>query len=112
MAFRVPREHFDSWVKRSTRYRYIVGVDIGQAHDPTAISVIEDAEVPDVRPGNFIRDEKLPTRHSLALRHLERLPLRMPYPDQANNVVRLMYTAPLTQKRTSLSMRTKRTYVR
>jgi hypothetical protein len=72
-------------------------VDIGQAQDPTAVCVIEDAKIPDVRPGQSIRDETLPTRHSLAIRHLERLPLRMPYPDQANHVVRLIYTAPLSQ---------------
>jgi hypothetical protein len=72
-------------------------VDIGQAQDPTAVCVIEDARIPDVRPGQFISEETLPTRHSLSIRHLERLPLRMPYPDQANHVVRMMYTAPLTQ---------------
>ena len=42
------------------RYRYVVGADIGQAHDPTALAVGE-LQAPEIH-----------------LRHLARLPLGMP----------------------------------
>jgi hypothetical protein len=52
----------------------IVGVDIGQRRDPTAIAVVEQEE----RRGTEI--------HHIA-RHLERLPLGTPYPAVAERVV-------------------------
>jgi hypothetical protein len=44
---------------------YLVGVDLGQTSDPTAIAVLEAVSVPG----------------RLRLRHLERAPLGTPYPD-------------------------------
>lgn len=41
---------------------YVIGADIGQARDPTALCVLEAATAPRIR-------------------HLERLPLGVPYPD-------------------------------
>jgi hypothetical protein len=52
-----------------------VGVDIGQLHDPTAIAVIEPAQLP-----------SQPHR----VRRLRRLPLRMSYPQQAATLAQLL----------------------
>jgi len=51
---------------------FYVGVDLGQSADYTAVAVVEDVE------------------SALHLRHLERYPLRTPYPEQADWVARLM----------------------
>lgn len=56
---------------------YLVGVDLGQAFDPTAIAVLE----------------AIPAMHQLRLRHLERAPLGTPYPDVVERVRRIT-TAP------------------
>lgn len=97
MGYDIPVGNFDQWVTAHTDYRYTVGVDLGQAQDPTAVAIIERAVRPDVKPGKRIfRSNTVASRISLAVRHLERLPLRMPYPDQARLVARLLYTAPLT----------------
>ena len=55
---------------------FVVGVDLGQAQDPTAAVVAELAE----------RD--------LHVRHLERLPLRTPYPDVVKRIAALMKALP------------------
>lgn len=51
--------------------RYYLGVDLGQAADYTAISVIEKVD------------------SQLRVRHLERLPLGTPYPDQVQRLKRI-----------------------
>src|ERR1044072_7483857 len=52
---------------------YLVGVDLGQASDPTAIAVME----------------AIPATGRLRLRHLERAPLGTPYPDVVERVRRI-----------------------
>jgi hypothetical protein len=52
---------------------YLVGVDLGQVSDPSAIAVVE----------------RIPGRGRLRLRHLERLPLGTPYPDVVERVRRI-----------------------
>ena len=59
-----------------SKSRYIAGADIGQAHDPTALAVGELVE------GEF------------HLRHLERLPLGMPYPEVATRIGAMMQALP------------------
>ncbi len=56
--------------------RFIVGADIGQAHDPTALAV-----------GELLEPE-------IHLRHLERLPLGTPYPRVAAQIGATMKTLP------------------
>ena len=56
---------------------YIAGLDIGQANDPSALCVIE-------RVG--------PRLH---VRHLERLPLGLPYPAQVERVAGVLDRPPL-----------------
>ncbi len=58
-----------------------VGLDLGQSADYTALSVVQAVKVP-TGGGSFGTD--------LHLRHLERYPLRTPYPDIAEKVAALM----------------------
>ena len=63
---------------------FYVGLDLGQSADFTALSVVQAVLEPE--PGVY------PTRprKSLRVRHLERYPLRTPYPDIADKVAELM----------------------
>ncbi len=69
---------------------FTVGLDLGQAQDPSALAVVERRRV---------RDEAKPWTeeyyHTFHLRHLERLSLGMLYPQQVAHVRRLLDTAPL-----------------
>lgn len=62
---------------RSASPRFILSVDLGQAHDYTAIGVLERAE------------------DSLNLTHIERLKLGTPYPTQVARLVSLATSPPL-----------------
>ncbi len=67
----------------SVRERYLVGVDLGQKQDYTAIAVVERWET----VGELDRvtwERAVAVGHSL--RHLERLPLGTPYPEVAGRV--------------------------
>jgi hypothetical protein len=84
------------------RRRFIVGCDLGQQSDPTAISVIEridgvvdfnTAEERHTRTGR-IPERKAPPR--LDVRYLQRLPLKLSYPDQVERVRQLMARPPLS----------------
>ena len=55
--------------------RLVVGADIGQVHDPTALAVIETAD-------------------KIQVRHLERLPLGTPYPIVVNKIAALVGSLP------------------
>jgi hypothetical protein len=60
---------------------FVIGLDLGQSADYTALSVIEDV----------LTSDQLGKKHrSLHLRHLERYPLRTLYPDIAESVAALM----------------------
>lgn len=68
------------WLADSTPAEYIIGVDLGQAQDYTAICVLQ-------------RDTRRDTTRQPAtsesvyqVRHLERLPLGTPYPQQVERV--------------------------
>jgi hypothetical protein len=60
---------------------FYVGLDLGQSSDYTAIAIVEDACT------------------DLHLRHLERYPLRTPYPEIADGVARLVRDPLLSQSR-------------
>jgi hypothetical protein len=62
-----------------TQPRFVLGIDLGQAHDYTALVVLE-------RAGN-----------ELHARHLERLPLGVSYPDQVAQIVALVGSQPLAR---------------
>ena len=96
--------------------RWIVSVDLGQSIDPTAIAVLEILTRRDVVAGQFedppsalaplvsldwfVRggrtDGQLRSPSDVVrvnVRHLERLPLKMAYPDQVARDKRLQRTA-------------------
>lgn len=104
--------------------RWILSVDLGQSIDPTAICALEVSTRDDAvqaqftdppgelatlvnldwfpRAGGGIID---PTRVvRVNVRHLERLPLRTPYPEQVYHVARLLRRAPLGGPGTSLTV--------
>jgi hypothetical protein len=108
------------------RRRWVVSVDLGQSIDPTAVAVLEvitrqgvrDAywDAPEaMRPtiwepprswfrttdvGLELHSPKAPAR--IVVRHLNRLPLRMAYPDQVAHVAKLLKLPPLDRERPDL----------
>lgn len=90
--------------------RFVVGVDLGQAHDPTAIAVIEHVHVR-VRPeyaqaygmdsrrrawlGEWNRAIRSNHPPQYNVRHLERLPLGTHYPAQVAHIAEMVRRAPL-----------------
>ncbi len=61
---------------------FYVGLDLGQSNDFTALAVVEK-----------VKGERDPDLH---LRHLERYPLRMPYPEMVERVAALVKNPKLT----------------
>lgn len=72
-----------------------VGIDLGQSFDPTAIAIVERL---DGRIVGTWRNSNAETRYRplYVVRHLERLPLQMPYPDQVLYVASLLRREPLS----------------
>jgi hypothetical protein len=68
---------------------FYVGLDLGQSADYTALAVVED--ITEMRSGG----ERGKSWH---LRHLERYPLRTPYPQVADRVAALLRDPRLTRK--------------
>ena len=60
---------------------FCVGLDLGQAADYTALAVVQDVTEENPAGGH---------RKALHLRHLERYPLRTPYPEIASKVAALV----------------------
>jgi hypothetical protein len=81
--------------------RFVVGVDLGQSNDPTAVSVIHWTRTPlsSWTPRHAVGN----TRNTLwqdyeerfDVRYLERLPLGSPYPAQVQHVINLLSRPPL-----------------
>lgn len=76
---------------------YLIGVDLGQANDYTAISVLHRAVrvtpsgVPYLQSWMAGEKHKPPVREAVyEARHLERLPLGTPYPQQVERVARIV----------------------
>jgi hypothetical protein len=76
----------------------IIGVDLGQQRDYTAISILERGHVP-AGPmyndeynyrGRWIYAARQPVRLEYRVRHLERPTLGMPYPDQVARIIDLV----------------------
>jgi hypothetical protein len=70
--------------------RYFVGADIGQAQDYSAISMLEFVlrKRRNVQGGWEPREVEI-TRDVYHVRHLERLPLKTPYPEIAERLARM-----------------------
>src|SRR4051794_23626297 len=78
--------------------KYIVGVDLGQSSDPTAIAVLRYAQGIIDHGNSFERHVGI-SRQTKCERcdvvHLERLPLGMSYPAQVDHVKQLLARPPL-----------------
>jgi hypothetical protein len=86
------------WRRADVRARdeWIVGLDVGQSIDPSAICALNYKVI----PGEHVRDEKNRVLRQTKIerflvRHLERLPLGMPYPQQIEHVANLLGREPL-----------------
>lgn len=82
-----------------------VGVDLGQSHDPTAVCVLETktAHIPDMALPHELphwRKQVREFQQPFHVRHLERLPLGMSYPNQVLHVAALLNRSPLNNART------------
>ena len=62
----------------------LIGIDIGQKRDPTAICVAQSERRHDPAFGGNARH--------FVIRHLERLPLGTPYPEVADRIQRIVHT--------------------
>lgn len=62
-----------------SRPAFVAGLDLGQAHDFTALAALEQAYGPDLA-----EPERSVTHY--AVRHLERLPLGTPYPEMVRRI--------------------------
>lgn len=82
--------------------RYCVGLDLGQAQDHTAIAIVEKAQA--------VSSERDPVTYSFVtqtlyhVRHAERLPLGVAYPDIVEHVRRLVHRAPLEERTTTVAV--------
>ena len=64
---------------------FILGLDLGQASDPTALAIVERIEGPSVEESR------------LAVRYLKRWPLKTPYPQIVSDVADLVKQPPLSR---------------
>ena len=82
------------------KIRYVVGVDLGQSSDPTAICVLEHSRASTTTTSDFERHTGLGEKpqvpaERIHCRHLERLPLGMSYPAVVQHIKELMARPPL-----------------
>src|SRR5207248_9444448 len=73
--------------------RFVVGVDLGQAQDYTAIAVVEE-----VRTGTLDERNRVHGERVLHLRYLERVPLGTRYPAVIRHVLGLLDSPPLSRE--------------
>lgn len=67
--------------------RYLVGLDLGQAQDPTALVVIERADIREQMPERPAAEiEAVGPVFRYDMRFLKRFPLQMPYPEVMESV--------------------------
>jgi hypothetical protein len=72
---------------------YVVGLDLGQANDFTALTVAE-------RTAEVVEDVKRPAQY--AIRHLQRFKLGTPYPSQVDTVGKIMRALPAARNKPAL----------
>jgi hypothetical protein len=88
------------WPQHSVRAvdKWILSADLGQSTDPTALCALNHRVVP---LDEWKQDDKAEvwrqgkTEH-FDVRHLQRLPLGMPYPEQVQHVANVLARPPLT----------------
>jgi hypothetical protein len=77
--------------RRNETIKYVLSADLGQSTDPTALCVIEHCHA----FREWARGGRDQFEDSFAVRHLERLRLGMPYPEQVAEIARLAARSPL-----------------
>jgi hypothetical protein len=77
------------------RQRYVVGVDLGQSADPTAIAILHWKTVPQNSWTHENFEHRQNAAESLEVRHLERLRLGQSYPEQVAHVADMLARPPL-----------------
>jgi hypothetical protein len=82
---------------------YTVGVDLGQAVDPTAVMVVESVVTKRVWQDEWHAEPRTAVQSvEHRVRHAERLPLQLPYPQQVAHVRGLMMSPELPARGTEL----------
>lgn len=79
------------------KLRNVVGVDLGQTHDPTAVAIVQRHEWLEHDDTGEVHK-----RIKLTVPHLERLPLGTTYPAQVAYVGELLRREPLASNKTDL----------
>lgn len=77
----------------SVEREVVVGVDLGQSVDPTAVAVVEQQRL--VGPAGPAQRKAREVPLEYTLRTLERLPLQMPYPAQADYINAILRRLPV-----------------
>jgi hypothetical protein len=77
------------------RRKFAVGVDVGQAHDPTAICVASRIDTTTLNP--LLADANPSKAPRYEVQHLERLRLGMPYPQQVDAIEAMLCRDPLNR---------------
>lgn len=85
-----------------TARKFVVGVDLGQAHDPTAVCVVERIARWWYTTPKAQRTAWLPTEYHV--RHLERLKLETPYPAQIAHIRALLKREPLLSQEPTVAL--------
>jgi hypothetical protein len=85
LSWTAPLEDISQQPAKGCYERYVVGVDLGQSYDPTAIAVVRRVD----------DDQKDPI---FQVGHLERLPLNTPYPGVVRHVATMLNTPRLREK--------------
>lgn len=102
----VPQRDSFGWQRlfAPTIDRWIVGLDVGQSIDPSAVSVLHHTCRPldEWVPNTFAKHWRQSRIERFSILHLERLRLGMPYPEQVAHVSRLMCRAPLSWRKPEL----------
>jgi hypothetical protein len=77
--------------RRTERVKYVLSADLGQSSDPTAITIIQHTHA----FREWARGGRDQAEDVFDVRHLARLPLGMPYPDQIAEIMRLAQRPPI-----------------
>lgn len=102
MVIRTYRRH-----RAEPMHRFLIGCDLGQAADPTALAVIHHRREPlqtwaTLRDTPELLEEKQNTAEFFDVRHLERVPLGTSYPAIVAHVGALLARPPLCDGATEL----------
>lgn len=94
---KVPSDHprLDGEIGIVVKRAFAVGIDVGQAHDPTAICIATRITTTTARPELASANPNPRPRYEVS--HLERLKLGIPYPQQVDHIEELLCRSPLNR---------------